>query len=167
MIPILGMLASAGLDLVKDFVEAGKDKAAEVIKEKTGIDLTKTKKLTPQDIQKLKEFQEKNREFLIKQLELITKDKQNAREMRIETLTSDKTPLFSKIFPDVLAGVTVIATFVLFYIFASGRISTEQKDIILYILGMLSGITATIYAFYFGSSKGSQEKTQLLGKKNG
>ena len=152
---ILGILANAGVNLVEKFVGAGEEKAIKVIKDKTGIDLSKKDTLNKDDILKLKEFENKNKEYLLKETELFLKDKQNARSMRVETLTSEKTPLFSKIFPDVLAGVSVIATFALFYIFASGMVKAEQKDIVLYILGLLSGIVSTIYAFYFGSSKGS------------
>lgn len=91
-------------------------------------------------------------------------DTQSARRTYAEVSTSDKAPFINKVFPSILALVTVAATFFLFYRFAVGEIGTENKDIILYILGTLNTITAQIFAFYFGSSIGSKIKDDTLNK---
>ena len=163
---ILGMLANAGMGLLSSFIDKGKDEAVKLIKDKTGIDLNEKKELSPEDLQKLKEFEIKNKELILQKLQMYLADTQDARKTFTALNTSDKTPLFNKIFPNVLAGVTVILTFVLFYMFAQGNFEGAKKDIVIYILGVLSTITTQIFAFYFGSSMGSKEKTEILKEKN-
>jgi len=162
---ILGMLANAGMGLLSSFIDKGKDEAVKFIKDKTGIDLSQKKELTPEELQKLKEFEIKNKELILQKLQMYLADTQDARKTFTALNTSDKTPLFNKIFPNVLAGVTVILTFSLFYLlFFKEDISSATKDIILYTLGVLNTITTQIFAFYFGSSMGSKEKTEVLAR---
>jgi predicted PurR-regulated permease PerM len=94
-------------------------------------------------------------------------DTQSARETYAEISTSQAAPFLNKIFPSVLAFTTVVLTFVLFFYFAQGKFTGDQKDIVIYILGVLSTITTQIFAFYFGSSVGSKEKTELIKKLGG
>jgi hypothetical protein len=44
----------------------------------------------------------------------------------------------------------------------NNRIAAESRDIILYILGVLSAIITKIFSFYLGSSQGSQDKNDML-----
>ncbi len=39
---------------------------------------------------------------------------------------------------------------------------SDKKEIILYVLGVLSGILSQIYSYYFGSSQGSATKTDII-----
>ncbi|WP_456459698.1 hypothetical protein [Desulfurobacterium sp.] len=89
-------------------------------------------------------------------------DTQSARKTYAEISTSQTAPFLNKIFPSVLAFTTVILTFILFFYFAKGKFTGNQKDIVIYILGVLSTITTQIFAFYFGSSAGSKEKTEIM-----
>jgi uncharacterized membrane protein len=41
-------------------------------------------------------------------------------------------------------------------------IPEENREIIIHLLGIVEGIVGTLVAFYFGSSKGSQKKDQML-----
>jgi hypothetical protein len=104
----------------------------------------------------------------LKNIKTETPDKQDLKSARkniLKRITNSETPLFSKIFPDILAGLTVFLTFILFYSFATGNISDgNKKDIIIYILGVLSTITTQIFAFYFGSSIGSKNKDNIIAK---
>jgi len=161
---ILGMLANAGMGLLSSFIDNGKDEAVKFIKDKTGIDLSQKKELTPQDLEKLKEFEIKNKELILQKLQMYLADTQDARKTFTTLNTSEQTPLFNKLFPNILAGITVILTFVLFYFFAQGNFEGAKKDIVVYILGVLSTITTQIFAFYFGSSMGSKEKTEVLAR---
>jgi hypothetical protein len=164
MIPLVGMLANAGMNLLGNFISIGKDKAIKAIKDKTGIDLSTKKELSPEEVQKLKEFEVKNKELILQKTQMYLQDTQNARETFVSLNTSAKTPIFNKVFPNILAGVTVILTFILFYLFTQGNFEGAKKDIVVYILGVLSTITTQIFAYYFGSSMGSKEKTQALVK---
>ena len=105
---ILSLLANAGMDLVSKFVDSGKDKAIEVIKDKTGIDLSNKDKLSSDEIAKLKEFQEKNRDFLLAQIKLANEDRANARDMQKEALKQDS--WFAKNFIYLFASIWSIGT---------------------------------------------------------
>ena len=96
MIPIVGMLASAGMDLVAKFVDKGKDEAVKFIKDKTGIDLSEKRELTPQELQKIKEFEIKNKELILEKLQMYLADKQNAREMNVGISANEKVPLIKR-----------------------------------------------------------------------
>lgn len=163
MIPIVGMLANAGMDLISKFIDTGKDKAVEVIKNKTGIDLSTKKELNPDDIKKLKEFQENNRDFLLKQIELANQDRADARAMQTEALKQND--WFAKNFIYLFAGIwsvfaMVYISFITFYTIpqASQRFADT-------ILGFLLGtIVSAIIQFFYGSSMGSKNKDEILSK---
>jgi hypothetical protein len=101
-------------------------------------------------------------ELELKEKELYLKDIENSRQMYSDISTSDKAPFINKIFPPILATITIIATFALFFLFTQGKFEGASKDIVIYILGVLSAITTQIYSFFFGSSQGSKEKTDIL-----
>ena len=63
-----------------------------------------------------------------------------------------------------LAIVATLLCFALFYILVFNReiVSAESKDIIIYILGVLSALLTQVYSYYFGSSSGSADKTRVL-----
>lgn len=42
------------------------------------------------------------------------------------------------------------------------KIPTENKDLIVFMLGQLSGFMGAVMAFNFGTSKGSADKTAML-----
>jgi len=160
MIPLVGMLASAGLDLVSKFIDTGKDKAIDVIKEKTGIDLSK-KEPTKQDIQKLKEFQEKERDFILKQLEIFAKDRANARHMQEVALTQDG--WFAKNFIYLFAFFWSVVAGVFIFMAMTYDIPQQNQRYVDTIIGFLMGtIISGIITFFYGSSLGSKEKTRLL-----
>lgn len=46
-------------------------------------------------------------------------------------------------------------------------IPAENKDLIVFMLGQLSGFTGAVVAFNFGTSRGSSEKTALMARRDG
>ena len=93
-------------------------------------------------------------------------DLDSARKREMTVATSEHAPFLNKIIVPVLALGVLIATFVLFGIvlFSEGVIDPTRKDIIIYVLGVLSAISTQIIAYYFGSSKGSADKTTSIDK---
>ena len=161
MFEIAGMLANAGMNLISSFVDKGKDKAVDLIKEKTGIDLNNTKELNQDQINKLKQFETENKKLILDKMELLLKDRQNAREMQIQALQQDSwfaknfTNLFAA-FWSVLSGFYIV--FVTFY-----AIPPANQRFADTILGFLMGtIIASIIGYYYGSSLGSKEKDKKL-----
>ena len=155
---ILGLLANAGVNLVEKFVGAGEDKAIEVIKEKTGIDLAKKQNLSQEDILKLKEFENKNKEFLLKQIELANADRDSARNMNIELSKSDS--WLVKNTGSILALFVTLSTFVLFGLLLNGNLTIDNPNVAL-IAGFVGGYVTTILSFYFGSSKTESDFKRL------
>jgi len=161
---ILGLLANAGVDLVSKFVDSGKDKAIQVIKDKTGIDLTTKKKLSQQDVVKLKEFQQANRDFLIKQIELANEDRANARKMQEVALNQDS--WLAKNFIYMFASVWSVFAMIYLAMITFYTIPTTSQRFADTILGFLLGtIVSAIIQFFFGSSLGSKSKDNILNTK--
>jgi hypothetical protein len=42
-------------------------------------------------------------------------------------------------------------------------IDNSSKDVVIYILGVLSAIITQIFSFYYGSSQGSSDKNKIMG----
>lgn len=93
-------------------------------------------------------------------------DLDSARKRESEIVTSDKAPLINKIITPVLASAVLLMTFGLFSIvlFDNGDIDPSRKDILIYVLGVLSAIATQIVSYYFGSSQGSASKNSAIDK---
>lgn len=91
-------------------------------------------------------------------------DRDSARKREAEVATSDAAPLLNKIITPVLAIGTIVLSFILFYVLAfdTNSFTSMNKDVIIYILGVLSAIDTQIIGYYFGSSSGSTEKTKTI-----
>ena len=93
-------------------------------------------------------------------------DLDSARKREMAVATSENAPFLNKVIVPVLALGVLVATFILFglVMFADGVIENTRKDIIIYVLGVLSAISTQIISYYFGSSKGSADKNMSLDK---
>lgn len=91
-------------------------------------------------------------------------DRASARQREADIATSDSAPTINKIITPVLAIGTILLSFLLFYIvaFDTSVFTNANKDIIIYILGVLSAIDTQIIGYYFGSSSASAEKTRTI-----
>lgn len=167
---ILTPLLGNGLNLVANAVMA---KGKDFVEKKLGVELKPD--MSPEDIIRLKTAEMEHEEELLKlrleedkldlaELELRLKDTDSARDREVQIATSDKAPLLNKIVTPVLALILLTLTFVLFGIvmFDSTPVESSRKDILIYILGVLSAISSQIVSYYFGSSVGSKEKTDAM-----
>ncbi len=104
-------------------------------------------------------------------------DLDSARTHDTAIQTTPYTSMLVKNTSSYLALGTVIITFTLFLLvifynklFGKEALDPATKDIVIYILGVLSAIMTQIYSFYFGSSKGSSDKSitidNMLNKKS-
>jgi hypothetical protein len=59
----------------------------------------------------------------------------------------------------------VLSSFILFGILIFVDVRPEAKDILIYILGVLSAAVTQILSYYFGSSQGSKDKSELMALK--
>ena len=79
------------------------------------------------------------------------------------------TPLSKNVSPILALGGTLLC-FSLFAWLMFGAWHPEdanKKDIVLYVLGVLSGLLTQIYSYYFGSSQGSNTKTEIINTMKG
>lgn len=97
---------------------------------------------------------------------IYTADLASARDRESVVATSENAPYLNKIIVPVLAISVLIATFALFafVLFDRGTIDPTRKDILIYVLGVLSAIATQIVSYYFGSSKGSNDKNEAIDK---
>lgn len=88
----------------------------------------------------------------------------NARQREVQVQASETATKLSKNITNYLALGTTCITLILFFvlIFRPGDIPPGSKEIILYILGILSTILVQIYSYYFGSSSGSAAKDKTI-----
>ena len=98
-----------------------------------------------------------------KQLEVYQMEMDSARNREIQIATAEKAPLLNKIVTPILALTVVALTFILFYMLMFKQVGNE-KDIIIYVLGVLSAVCTQIISYYFGSSQGSAQKQNQLDK---
>jgi len=91
-------------------------------------------------------------------------DISSARQRETQIQTSENATKLGKNVASFLALGTVALTLILFasLIFIPSSDLGEKKDIILYILGVLSATLTQIYSYYFGSSAGSAAKSQTI-----
>ena len=159
--PILTQLASAGMQKVVDSVL---DKGVSHVEEKLGITLTPDAdgKLSDEKIASLKEAAMKHQEFMFEQE---VKDRSSARQREIDIASNENVPLINKVITPALAIFVVLSSFVLFGILIFVDVRPEAKDILIYILGVLSAAVTQILSYYFGSSQGSKDKSELMALK--
>lgn len=170
LLPIIQPLLANGLGLVANAVLA---KGKKVVEDKLGVELKP--EMSSEDLARVQMAAMEHEEELLKlkleenkldlaELEARLKDVDSARDREIQIATSDKAPLLNKIVTPVLALSILLLTFILFGIvmFDNTPVESSRKDILIYILGVLSAISTQIVSYYFGSSQGSKDKGDQL-----
>lgn len=151
----LSKIFSGGAGSVIDSVSNVVDKFVQTKEEKDAANL---------ELQKvLNSHLEVMEQEATKQLEVYQKEMDSARNREIQIATADKAPLLNKIVTPVLALIVILLTFILFYVLMFKQVGNE-KDIIIYVLGVLSAVCTQIVSYYFGSSQGSAQKQTQIDK---
>ena len=132
-------------------------KAIGVEPEKVG-DLISNNKLTADQIAQVKiaeiELQKQANELGLNFEKLAVDDRKSAREMQATTRS---------IVPPVLAAIVTFGFFGIMVMMLLGKVDSNNPAILM-MLGSLGTAWTGIIAYYFGSSAGSQAKTDLLSK---
>jgi hypothetical protein len=133
-------------------------KAIGVDPEKVG-DLISSNKLTADQIAQVKiaeiELQKQAQELGLNFEKLEVEDRKSARDMQSKTRS---------LMPPILAGTVTIGFFGIMVMMFIGKVDSSNPAILM-MLGSLGTAWTGIIAYYFGSSAGSQAKTDLLSKK--
>jgi len=166
---LLAPLLSQGLNLIGNAVLA---KGKDWVEQKAGVKLDQP--LSAEDMAKLRQFEMEHQEELLRirieekklgidELQAYMADTANARDMQKAALSSDDAFVRRFIYFFAIFWSVASAAYIGFITFS---IIPEQNvrfaDTILgFVLGTL---IATIVQFFYGSSKGSQDKTAALTK---
>lgn len=172
MAPFLAALIKSGLGLVAN---AAIEKGTTYLEEKTGIKIDQEKEPSPEQLLQFKQFMLENETELenirlqrdhisADMFKAAMADTQSAREREIAIVTSDKAPLLNKIIVPLLAIGVLLITMLLFAVvmFTTTELPAGRKDVVIYILGVMSAISTQIIAYYFGSSSGSKTKDETI-----
>jgi hypothetical protein len=132
-------------------------KAIGVEPEKVG-DLISNNKLTAEQIAQVKiaeiELQKQANELGLNFEKLAVDDRKSAREMQAATRSW---------VPPLLAAAVTVGFFGILVMMLLGKVDSNNPAILM-MLGSLGTAWTGIIAYYFGSSAGSQAKTDLLSK---
>jgi hypothetical protein len=133
-------------------------KAIGVEPEKVG-DLISNNKLTAEQIAQVKiaeiELQKQANELGLNFEKLAVDDRKSARDMQMATRSW---------IPPLLAAAVTAGFFGILSMMLLGKVDSNNPAILM-MLGSLGTAWTGIIAYYFGSSAGSQAKTEMLGKK--
>jgi hypothetical protein len=128
------------------------------VDEKDVGDLIANNKLTADQIAQVKlaeiELQKQAQELGLNFEKLAVDDRKSAREMQATTRS---------LVPPILSGVVTIGFFGILVMMLLGKVDSNNPAILM-MLGSLGTAWTGIIAYYFGSSAGSQAKTDLLSK---
>ena len=64
----------------------------------------------------------------------------------------------------LLGAIIVVGFFLLLYLLVYQQIPIENKDILNIVVGALIGSFTTVVGYFYGSSKSSADKTEMLKK---
>jgi hypothetical protein len=128
------------------------------VDEKEVGDLISNNKLTADQVAQIKiaeiELQKQAQELGLNFEKLAVDDRKSAREMQAATRS---------IVPPALAGIVTVGFFGILVMMLFGKVDSNNPAILM-MLGSLGTAWTGIIAYYFGSSAGSQAKTDLLSK---
>lgn len=121
-------------------------------------DMISNNKLTAEQIAQIKiaeiELQKQAQELGLNFAKLEVEDRKSAREMQATTRS---------MMPPVLAGTVTVGFFGILVLMFLGQVDSNNPAILM-MLGSLGTAWTGIIAYYFGSSAGSQAKTEMLSK---
>lgn len=128
------------------------------VDEKDVGDLINNNKLTAEQVAQIKiaeiELQKQAQELGLNFEKLAVDDRKSAREMQAATRS---------IVPPALAAIVTVGFFGILVMMLLGKVDSNNPAILM-MLGSLGTAWTGIIAYYFGSSAGSQAKTDLLSK---
>lgn len=113
------------------------------------------------------EWEVEMRKLSVEEQQNVLQDVQSARLRESEIQKSEHASWLGKNISSLLAIAAPILAFTLFYLVLfnddiTQTFNQDKKDILIYILGVLSAIVTQIFSYYFGSSMGSAEKNKML-----
>lgn len=156
---VVSMLKKKGLQTV---AEVALSKGQDYVEEKLGVKLSRN--MSEEDLLELKKRAMEHEEFKLTQQNA---DRDSARKREVAIASDEKVPYINKVITPVLALFMTILTFIIFSVIIFVEIDTASKDILIYILGVLSACLTQILSYYFGSSSSEANREEKDKKFNG
>ena len=147
--PLAGTAVSAIAKKVLGKEYATEDEIAEVMAKATPEQIVSLKKL---DLEFAKQLSDAGIE--LDKLEVA--DRASAREMR---MANPKDWV-----PNALAACLLVGLLALTWFLLGSEVPAGNKEIIINLMGVLEGALVTVFTFFFGSSRSSDEKSKVLGR---
>jgi len=159
---LLGILKGAAPMLATAVAGPAGGMAVKFLADKLGID-DKTVEGVTAALTGNPELQAKLAEIDLEYAKMDQKDRESARAYAAQMANADVWPITKNI-TTVLALGVITLSFILFAVLIFIEVKPIAKDILIYILGVLSAALTQILAFYFGSSQGSKNKQAEIDK---
>ena len=172
LVPIIGMLADKGLDLLSGAINGGAEKAKDYIEDKTGIVLDTKKGLSSEEGAKLKECEATNR-IELERLSLENKKEDNRHEEANRSKAHEtyqiKSTMADTIAKQIITrnlpiiGILVLVNVALVYFLQDkASLIAIASNIIGVAIGNLFNERQAIVNFFFGSSLSSKDKDEQI-----
>lgn len=117
------------------------------------------KDTSPMGKELLTELRREEQAFIKEMYELEIKDRDSARTREIEVAKTGKADVMM-----YATGGTGLATFILMVLAVIYMPEQQENKLFVHLMGIVEGVTLTIFAYYFGTSKGSKDKQATLDK---
>lgn len=115
---------------------------------------------SPEAKELLSEFQLKMSQFELEMYKEENKDRDSARSREVEIKKAGGNDLMM-----VISGCTGLLSFMcILYVILFRKLPEGNEKLVYHLLGVVEGVSVTIFAYYFGSSKGSKDKSLLMSK---
>lgn len=66
----------------------------------------------------------------------------------------------------LLGAIVIVLSFFMGYLLATNGIPEGNKDVVMVSVGVILGWGSAVISYFFGSSKSSADKNEILSKKN-
>lgn len=113
---------------------------------------------SPEAQELLSELKVKAKEFELELLREENKDRDSARNREIEIKKAGG----NDIMMIVTGSVGLLAFLAIVYTVLFRTLPIGNEKLVYHLLGVVEGVSVTMFAYYFGSSKGSKEKSEML-----
>lgn len=103
----------------------------------------------------------RKKEFELELYQLEIKDREGARNREVEIKKAGG----NDIMMIITGSVGLLAFLAIVYTVLFRTLPEGNEKLVYHLLGVVEGVSVTMFAYYFGSSKGSKEKSDLLSQK--
>lgn len=146
---------------LKEKAPAILDKVADILPDSGGIGilkniLDKDESILPED--KTKAIEMLNHELALYEAEI--RDRESARLREIEYVKAGRSDW-------MMIGVGSVGLLAFILLVCAVLFKPElyaDNSVVMHLMGIIEGVAITIFMYYFGSSKGSSDKTKMLRK---